>query len=1107
VSTPPTTDRPSLLARLCTELKRLLVLAVVVGLIVVAGKYYCFDRLDEEIRVRVENVLRDHYRGLNVSVKSARRVAGQGIEIRGVRIAEAGGKDAPVLAEIGEIFAVCDTRLPDFLTRPPHFTALRVQRLKLRAERKPSGLWNLSHLVPLPPSQGQTPPVATITDSALEIFDPSANPACSWTLRNIELTVQPQLSRPNDSSPHTSREVSLAPSKTTTMLHVRGTLAGDHLERVEIDGLLDPATGGWDVRGAVEGLEFSPRLRAALPHELSTALAPLSSIRGRTYFGFHAQRAASPQTSIQFTVHGNIAEGRVDDARLPEPLTDVEAQIHIDNQGVRIKELSARCGATQIELSAAITGFGNGPIEIEELSVRQLQLERWPPGSLPPQLRETWQRFSPRGIVDLSGTLRFDGRRWQPNLTVRCHDLSLLYDKFAYRVTDGSGTLEVQPDFVRVRLRMQGGGQFIRCDAEVRSPGPAFTGWIDIATEGPIPLDDKLLAALEPQARTLVRSFRPRGSAKLAAHYVRQPGDAVLHRRVNVELHDCSIQHERFSYPIDKVRGLLELTDDNWTFRNLSGRNDSAAISGYGSYHIGPSGKELILNFQANDVPLAEELRQALPPGIRRLWANLRPRGNIDFLKVRLGYTAANSAAAPPGQWSIDVEANKFRYSAAERPISLEPAWFRYALDNLSGDVHYHDGQMELTNLHAVHGHASVSAAGVCRVQPDGSCRLDLTRLDADQVRVDSDLLAALPAGMGQALGRFPLEGPLNIGGTLGLTVSPQPEVPPQLDWNLSLALENARLATPTPIESLFGEMQLAGRQGVEGLFCRGELRFESAMVRGVQLTHLNGPFFFDGRKLVFGGLAEHNAAGQAPRQVTARVLGGTLAAGGDLALAAGGDPAFGDEGPFQVQLALGNANLSEIARQLTPQQRGLSGRVDGEASISGTAQGKHTWRGNGQLRLRDADIYQLPLMVRLLSLLSVKPPDRTAFTTSDIDFVLAGDDLTLTKIDFSGDAISLKGKGEITGQRQIDLKFYPVVGREEWHLPILRPLLGQTGRELMLIEVTGTLDRMDLKRTPFPKFDERLQRIFPELVPQQPQAPTVPIVLPPKKTWGLPQR
>src|SRR6478672_8143671 len=132
ISTTTSNDkRPCFGTRLCAELKRLILLSIIVGLVVIAAKYYGFDRLNEEIRSQVETKLRNHYQGLTVTVRSARRMAGRGVEIRGIRIAEPGGRSAPVLAEIDEVLAYCDTRLPDFLTKPPQITALHIHRLKL----------------------------------------------------------------------------------------------------------------------------------------------------------------------------------------------------------------------------------------------------------------------------------------------------------------------------------------------------------------------------------------------------------------------------------------------------------------------------------------------------------------------------------------------------------------------------------------------------------------------------------------------------------------------------------------------------------------------------------------------------------------------------------------------------------------------------------------------------------------------------------------------------------------------------------------------------------------------------------------------------------------
>lgn len=1090
----PTTERRAgLMGRLATELQRLLIAAVVVGLVLVAGKYYCFDRLDEEIRARFEGKLREHYPGLAVTVKSARRVADKGVEIRGVRIAEA-GRNAPVLAEIDEIFAECDTRLPNFVTTPPHVHSLRVSRLKVRAERQAGGHWNLMRLLPLPACDGGGAPTATVHDASIEFVDATQGPSCSWTLRNIELNVSPEVA---------------ADSGQAVKLKLRGNVAGDHFEKLEFSGTLDSVSGAWDLKGAIAGLEFSPRLRAALPHELSDSLTPLASIRGRTYFSFQASRegSAAGQTRpppARFVIQGKIAEGRIDDARLPEPLTDVEASLRFDNAGFTISDLSARCGSTRLTLNATAGGYdAASPLELS-LDARQVQLDRLPVGSLPADVREAFRQFSPRGLVDVAGRLSFDGNRWTPDLAIRCHDLSIQYVEFPYRLHEGTGWIEIKPGGVAVRLRMIGGGQVVQCRADVQEPGPDFTGWIEVNSEGAIPLDDKLLAAMEAPAQRIVRAFRPRGAASFQARFHREAGEERMHRKLNVLLHECSIQHDWFAYPIDKVSGSLHLTDDDWVFRNLCGRNDSASIVGEGSWmEDARAGRLLRLQFTATDLPLAEELRQALSPEVQRLWSNLRPRGNIDHLVVGLRYTARDE------QLSMDVSADKWGpgQNTEGRTLSVEPAWFRYRLDNVTGAFRYQDGVMQLSNLQATHNRTQLSGEATCRMQDGGACRLEFTRLAADRIEVDQDLVAALPSGLGESLGRVAPQGPLNMIGRLGITVPRLAEAAPELDWDLSLDLENGRIATTTPVEHIHGGVRLAGSSGRAGVACRGEISVDSAIVRGVQLTRIEGPIWTDGQRLVFGSAAD-NEAGQGrgqptPRPVTADVFGGQLTLDGQVSLL--------EDGQFQTNASLQLADLADIARQMAPHHRGLTGNVFATAHIMGAGAGMHTWRGGGQVRLRDSDIYELPVMIALLKLLSVRRPDRTAFTTSSIDFRIEGDDLAFDRIDFSGDAITLKGKGRMNAQREIDLKFHPLMGREERLIPIMRPLLGQTGREFLLIQVTGTLDQPEVKQTVFPRLDAQLQELFPELVREELVEPAMPIMTLPQKAldrlWLLPKK
>src|SRR3954468_23577822 len=69
---------------------RLLIAAVILALGYFGYRYVLTDQLDEQIRQKIEAKFRAHYQDLLVTVESARRIAGEGIEIRGLTIREPG---------------------------------------------------------------------------------------------------------------------------------------------------------------------------------------------------------------------------------------------------------------------------------------------------------------------------------------------------------------------------------------------------------------------------------------------------------------------------------------------------------------------------------------------------------------------------------------------------------------------------------------------------------------------------------------------------------------------------------------------------------------------------------------------------------------------------------------------------------------------------------------------------------------------------------------------------------------------------------------------------------------------------------------------------------
>ena len=145
---------------------------------------------------------------------------------------------------------------------------------------------------------------------------------------------------------------------------------------------------------------------------------------------------------------------------------------------------------------------------------------------------------------------------------------------------------------------------------------------------------------------------------------------------------------------------------------------------------------------------------------------------------------------------------------------------------------------------------------------------------------------------------------------------------------------------------------------------------------------------------------------------------------------------------------------------------------------LAGSRTGTHSLAGRGQLRLHEADIYELPVVVALLKILRVKAPDRTAFTDSVVDFRIEGPHAYLDTIELSGDAISLVGAGAVDFDGNLDMTFRSIVGDAKTQLPVMKRLLGGASGQFMLIHVDGTLAEPVPSTEAFPTLAAALQKL-----------------------------
>jgi hypothetical protein len=489
------------------------------------------------------------------------------------------------------------------------------------------------------------------------------------------------------------------------------------------------------------------------------------------------------------------------------------------------------------------------------------------------------------------------------------------------------------------------------------------------------------------------------------------------------------------------------------------------------------AGSVLSLNFNATDVPLEDELRNSCPPNVQRFWQSLHPRGTIDYVAVRLRYEATVK------DLSLELTAQKrpADRNVEGRSITIKPSWLPYQLDDVIGTVRFRDGVAELQRVKGNHGDTTVELTGVFESLPDEQWQFEATEVNVDRVRANHELVSALPRRLGNAISKLKFQGAVNVSGRLNMQGMMGLSQPLSSAWDLHLDVEDGTVDCGVKLEHLRGGMHLDGSISQHGHFSQGQLAIDSLVYKGVQLTQVSGPLSIDDRFISLGEQTRRELEDPMPRPIRAEAFGGIVVCSGRISM---------DEGnPFELNSELFDGKLENVLHELAPSRPDISGQLFATVRLNGNAGGAHTVKGAGEIQLRKADIYRLPVMLRLLALVKVKQPDNAAFTSSDVDFRVEADRIYFDRIDFNGDAINLRGRGEMTLDRAVNLSFTTSVLQRDGSLDrLLRPLFQDSGG-LFEVSVTGTVDDPVVTRG----VNQAFQQVFPETSPQERMSRTPP--------------
>ena len=164
--------------------------------------------------------------------------------------------------------------------------------------------------------------------------------------------------------------------------------------------------------------------------------------RARATFQFVLEGGTGKSPSpCLFQVTGKVREGRIEDPRLPGPLTEVSTEFSVSNEGLTIQNLVGHSGPMTLKVTS-FTSWGHGAAARKSIEgdVEQLELDHNLLAALPDRFTETWSKYLPLGQINARFTADYDGTKWHPRTaTVECLDVSFSYHKFSLPVVSRSG--------------------------------------------------------------------------------------------------------------------------------------------------------------------------------------------------------------------------------------------------------------------------------------------------------------------------------------------------------------------------------------------------------------------------------------------------------------------------------------------------------------------------------------------------------------------------------------------------------------------------------------------------------------------------------------------
>lgn len=639
--------------------------------------------------------------------------------------------------------------------------------------------------------------------------------------------------------------------------------------------------------------------------------------------------------------------------------------------------------------------------------------------------KRIYDKYLPGGLCDLHILIVKEARQ-EPDIrvTLVARDMTFTYANFPYPAEHIVGEIEFFTDhFVIKNMKGQHGPATLRFDGSASgySGDSGFGFRIEIDD---MPLDQALRNALDPGSQRVLDSFSPRGKVSARGRALRAAG-ANSKERIPLDLsfQGVSLKYSEFPYEMKNVSGEIRVDGSQIEVKHASIRDGTMEAEVQGKIGDISGDASVDLSIDALRLPLDPRLRAAIGDEARKTWDLFAPGGELEVhwhLRKEKGGPVVHTARAR-------CRGNTALYRDLPLPVS-----------DLSGDIEMSQGKYDLQHIKGKVKGAEVEVHGTII---DGQVAL---HVDATGLPLDDEVKNALPIAVGDFLKMLKLGGSVSFNSGLTFKKDGRRQV------DLVCKLLNGFIDTEPRFEDIDGTVTLTGYFEEQPLLL-GFINCTRATIAGKRISDVGASFNTSGSRLNFLNLK-------------ATAYGGLLA-GRSFSL----DTKTKE---FMAELiTLDRVDLQEFVRDTKSYaSKTMSGKASLEIrDLKGNSLDSGTITANGQLVIRDALLWDIPIFLKLFTL---NPGElfktRNRFDAGVVEFEIKQRKIVIKRMAFTSESVSVIGKGYVGFEGDLNLvlkpRSGPLLGLDFFVLRWAGDLMSLLLDSVASVEVKGTFDKPEIK-------------------------------------------